>query len=139
MTRRRFDRAPGRAHRAHRLALLALALSLAVICSPASAQYDRPVIDPDVRAAIAAGPQRVLVEVHVASGEPSALRNAQDEVLRRLAGTGATLLRRYATAAVLALEIDAAALARLEQMRALVKRVRADRITRPSEGSAPPR
>ena len=116
-----------------------MALSLAVIGSPASAQYDRPVIDPDVRAAIAAGPQRVLVELHVASAEPSALRNAQDEVLRRLAGTGATLLRRYATAAVLALEIDAAALARLEQMRALVKRVRADRITRPSEGSAPPR
>jgi hypothetical protein len=139
MTRPRFDRALGLVRRAHRSAVLALALSLAVICSPADAQYDRPVIDPDVRAAIAAGPQRVLVELHVASAEPSALRNAQDEVLRRLAGTGAALLRRYATAPVLALEVDAAALAGLEQMPALVKRVRADRITRPSEGSAPPR
>jgi hypothetical protein len=97
------------------------------------------VIDPEVRAAIAAGPQRVLVELRVASAEPSALESAQDEVLRGLAGTGASLARRYTTAPMLALEIDAAALARLEEMRALVKRVRADRVARPNEGPAPRR
>jgi hypothetical protein len=38
---------------------------------------------------------------------------------------------------LLALEIDAAALARLEGMNGLVIRVRADRITPPLEGSQP--
>jgi hypothetical protein len=56
-----------------------------------------------------------------------------------LAGTGTRLARRYATAPFLAIEIDAAALARLEEMPALVMRVRADDIARPYEGSAPRR
>ena len=125
--------------RARGWAALALGLALAGGWAAASAQYDRPVIDPEVRVAIAAGPQRVLVELRVASAEPSALESVQDEVLRGLAGTGASLARRYTTAPMLALEIDAAALARLEEMRALVKRVRADRVARPNEGPAPRR
>ena len=60
-------------------------------------------------------------------------------VLRRLTGTGTRLARRYATTPLLALEIDAAALARLEEMHELVTRVRADRIVPPNEGSAPRR
>jgi len=95
-------------------------------------------IDPDVRAVARAGTLRVLVELRVPRDDPSALGNTQDEVLRRLAGTGARLARRYATAPLLALEIDAAALARLEEMRALVLRVRVDELSFPSE-SPPPR
>jgi len=56
-----------------------------------------------------------------------------------LTGTGTRLARRYETAPLLALEIDAAALARLEEMRDLVTRVRADRISPPNEGPAPRR
>jgi len=114
-------------------------IALAGAWSVASGTDDRPVIDPDVRAMAGAGTLRVLVELRVPHGDPSALANAQDEVLRRLAGTGARLARRYATAPLLALEIDAAALARLEEMRGLVVRVRADDIARPHEGSAPRR
>ena len=90
---------------------------------------DDPVIDPDVRAAIRAGTVRVLVDLRVAAGGPSAIVSTQDEALRRLAGSGARLVRRFATAPLLALEIDAPALARLEAMRDIVARVRVDRIT----------
>jgi hypothetical protein len=120
-------------------AAFVLGVVLAAAWSASSAQNDRPVIDPDVLAAIGAGPQRVLVELHVASTDASTLTRAQDEVLRGLTGTGARLARRYTTAPLLALEVDAAALARLEAMPALVKRVTADRISRPNEDSAPPR
>jgi hypothetical protein len=118
---------------------LVLGLALAAACSASSAQDDRPVIDPAVRAAIGAGPQRVLVELRVVSTDASALTSAQDEVMRGLTGTGARLARRYMAAPLLALEVDAAALARLEEMRTLVKRVTADRIVQPNEDSAPRR
>ena len=117
---------------------LVLALSLVVGWGDAGAEPDdRPVIDPDVRAAVASGPQRVLVELRVATSEPSAIERAQDDVMRGLAGTGTSLARRYTTAPLLALEIDAAALARLEAMRGLVKRVRVDRLARPNDDSTP--
>jgi hypothetical protein len=99
---------------------------------------DGPVVDPDVRAAIGAGPVRVLVDLHVSSSDPSAIASLQDEALRRLAGTGARLARRYASAPMLALEIDAPALTRLEAMRDIVVRVRADRVT-PLNGERAPR
>jgi len=107
--------------------------------SASSASDDGPVIDPDVRAGARGGTARVLVELRVSRADPSAIENAQDEVLRRLAGTGARLARRYSTAPLLALEIDTAALARLEEMRGLVARVRADQISPPFEGPAPRR
>lgn len=109
---------------------IAIVIALAGAWSAASGTDDRPVIDPDVRAVARGGTIRVLVELRVPN-DPSALGNTQDEVLRRLAGTGARLARRYATAPLLALEIDAAALARLEEMGALVIRVRADKISPP--------
>lgn len=96
---------------------------------------DEPVIDPDVRAAMHAGTVRVLVELRVAPGDRSAIGRAQDEALRRLAGTGARLARRFSSAPLLALEIDAPALSRLEAMRDLVKRVRADRIVPLGDGA----
>lgn len=116
-----------------------VAVALAAVWSTASGMDDRPVIDPDVRAVTRRGTARILVELRVPPTDPSALRNAQDEVLRRLTGTGTRLARRYATTPLLALEIDAAALARLEEMHELVTRVRADRIVPPNEGSAPRR
>ena len=112
--------------------IVVLAVALAGIWHTASGMDDRPVVDPDVRAVTAGGKARVLVELHVESRDPSSIRSAQDEVLRRLTGTSSRLTRRYTTAPLLALEIDDAALARLEQMTNLVARVRADRISTPS-------
>jgi hypothetical protein len=102
-----------------------------------SAADDRPMIDTDVRAGARAGTVRVLVELRVSRPEPATIETAQNEILRRLAGTGARLARRYSTAPLLALEIDARALARLDEMRDLVARVRVDRISSPHE--SPPR
>ncbi len=99
---------------------------------------DDPVIDPDVRVAVRAGTVRVLVDLRVAGADPSAIGSAQDETLRRLAGTGARLARRFSSAPLLALEIDAPALSRLEAMRDIVVRVRADQIT-PLDADRPPR
>lgn len=114
-------------------------VALAGAWSAASGMDDRPVIDPGVRAAVSRGTLRVLVELRVPRSDPAALGNAQAEVVHRLAGTGGRLARRYATVPLLALEIDAAALARLEEMRDLVIRVRADDVSPPYEGPAPPR
>jgi hypothetical protein len=107
--------------------------------SVSRAMDDRPVIDPDVRAMPQGGPVRVLVELRAPGADPSTLDAAQNEVLRRLTGTHARLARRYSTMPLLVLEIDAAALARLEEMRGLVIRVRPDRISPPLEGSPPRR
>ena len=100
---------------------------------------ERPVIDPELRAMPSGGSARVLVELRARAADPSAVSDAQNEVLRRLTGTGARLARRYPTAPLLALEIDAAALGRLEEMHGLVIRVRLDRIAPPLEGSQPHR
>jgi hypothetical protein len=110
---------------APRVAMLLVALTGVGSASGA----DDPVIDPDVRATIRTGTARVLVELRVATAEPSAIGSTQDETLRCLAGSGARLVRRFSTAPLLALEIDAPALARLETMRDIVVRVRVDRIT----------
>ena len=110
---------------APRVAMLLVALTGVLSASGA----DDPVIDPDVRATILTGTARVLVDLRVATAEPSAIGSTQDETLRRLAGSGARLVRRFSTAPLLALEIDAPALARLETMRDIVVRVRVDRIT----------
>ena len=117
---------------------MAIMIALAVAWSTGATE-DRPVIDPDVRAAARGGTVRVVVELRAPHNDPLALRKAQDEVLSRLTGTGARLARRYATAPLLAIEIDAAALARLEEMAAFVRRVRADDIARPYTGATPGR
>jgi hypothetical protein len=107
-------------------------LVMAVAGSVGSSPLD-PLIEPDVRVAIRAGTARVLVELRASTDDPSAIRSLQDEALRRLAGTGARLARRFSTVPLLALEIDAPALVRLESMGDIVTRVLADRITPPNE------
>jgi len=98
---------------------------------------DDPVIDPDVRTAVGSGTVRVLVDLRVSPADTSAIARAQEEVLRRLGGTGARVARRYASVPLLALEIDAPALSCLEAMRDLVARVRTDRIVPLDEGRTP--
>ena len=110
-----------------------IVIALAGPSSAARAVDDGPVIDSNVRAAIGAGPVRVLVELRAPRDDAAAIRNTQDEVVRGLAGTAARVARRYATAPFIALEIDAAALARLEAMPTLVARVRSDRVVRPND------
>jgi hypothetical protein len=116
---------------------IATTLLALLVLSGTSVADDQPMIDADVRAGARAGPVRVLVELRLSRPEPSAIETAQNEILRRLAGTGARLGRRYSTAPLLALEIDARALARLDEMRDLIARVRVDRISSPHDG--PPR
>jgi hypothetical protein len=118
-----------------------IALLAVLVGAGGAAAYmmDDPVIDPEVRATAGAGSTRVLVVLRARAADPAAVSDAQNEVLRRLAGTGARLVRRYATVPLLALEIDAAALARLEGMKGLVIRVRPDRVAPPLEGSEPRR
>jgi len=94
-------------------------------------------IDPDVRASTSNGTARVVVELRVSGGDRAGITRAQDEVLARLAGTGARLARRYATVPMLVLEIDAAGLARLEDMGSLVTRVRVDALADPTVDPAP--
>jgi hypothetical protein len=110
-----------------------IVLALAGTSSASRAVDDGPMIDSDVRAAARGGMVRVLVELRASRDDAAAIRNAQDEVERGLAGTGARVARRYATAPFIALEIDAVALARLEAMPALVARVRRDGIMRPND------
>lgn len=91
-----------------------------------------PAVDPEVRAQVAAGRARVLVELRVegdAVGTEAVVR-AQDAVLARLPAGHASLTRRYSTIPLLALEIDAVALRALEGMSDLVSGVKADAIAR---------
>jgi hypothetical protein len=101
------------------------------------------VIDPDVRAAVAQGPARVLVELRLpapggappsgpASAQEQAITAARQRVLARLAGTSHRLVRQYTSVPLLALEIGADALRALEGMGDLVARVRAERIRPPA-------
>jgi hypothetical protein len=94
------------------------------------------VIDPEVRALVAAGRARVLVVLRV--GEDSdlgqradAISRAQDAVLSRLTSGHASVLRRYTSVPMLALEIDATALGALETMTDIVAGVKPDLTRRP--------
>ena len=99
-------------------------------------------IDPEVRAAVAHGAARVLVELRLpaprgapqsgaASAQEQAIAAARQAVLARLSGTSHRLVRQYTSVPLLALEIGADALQALEGMGDLVARVRAERV-RPS-------
>jgi hypothetical protein len=94
------------------------------------------VIDPDVRALVAAGRARVLVVLRVdENSDPDqradAISRAQDAVLSRLTRGHASVLRRYTSVPMLALEIDATALGALETMTDLVAGVKPDLTRRP--------
>jgi hypothetical protein len=101
------------------------------------------VIDPDVRAAVAQGPARVLVELRLpapAGAPPSgpawtreqAITAARRVVHARLAGTSHRLVRQYTCVPLLALEIGPDALRALEGMGDVVTRVSTERVRRPS-------
>jgi hypothetical protein len=101
-----------------------------------------PVIDPEVRAAVARGPVRVIVELRLP--DPSAadpgLRPTREQViatarqaaLARLSGTLHRLVRQYTTIPLLALEIGPDALLALETMGDLVVRVQGEQVRRPA-------
>ena len=100
-----------------------------------------PVIDPEVRTATAQGRARVLVELRLPDGAPSAggapaqertIATLQQAVLTRLSAAPHQLVHRYTSVPLLSLEIGAAALRALEGMGDLVARVRADRLRAPS-------
>ncbi len=95
-----------------------------------------PLIDPEVRALVRAGRARVLVTLQVAETGDQAQRadaivRAQDAVLARLPQPHASVVRRYASVPLLALEIDATALQALETMTDVVASVKLDRAMKP--------
>jgi hypothetical protein len=99
-------------------------------------------IDPEVRAAVARGTVRVIVELRlpdpsaadagVRSTREQAIATAREAVLSRLAGTLHRLVRQYTTIPLLALEIGADALLALETMGDLVVRVQGEQVRRPA-------
>jgi hypothetical protein len=127
--------------------LVAPALLIAHLgtAAPLSA-HEGLVIDPQVRAAVAGGPTRVLLELRVPGGfrpegdlasaeavaaQRDAIEAARQHVLARLAGTRFSIARQFESVPVLALHIGDDALAVLEGMSDLVARVTL-------EGARPP-
>jgi len=93
-------------------------------------------VDSEIRALVRVGRARVLVTLQVAeTGDPAqradAIGRAQDAVLARLPSTHASVVRRYESIPLLALEIDATALRALETMTDLVAGVKLDRAVKP--------
>ena len=93
-------------------------------------------VDPEVRALVRVGRARVLVTLQVAetndqSQRADAIGRAQDAVLARLPPTHASVVRRYESIPLLALEIDATALRTLEAMTDVVAGVKLDRALKP--------
>jgi hypothetical protein len=90
------------------------------------------VIDPEIRALVLAGRARVLVALKVgesgAEQRADAIARAQDRVLSHLSEPHASLVRRYASIPMLALEIDATALRTLETLTDVVTSVKLDRM-----------
>lgn len=103
---------------------------------------ETPVIDPEVRAAVARGRARVLVELRLpdpsaagpgaGSARERAITMARQAVLARLAGTLHRLVREYTTIPLLVLEIGPDALQALEAMGDLAVRVRAEQVRPPA-------
>lgn len=100
-----------------------------------------PMIAPAVRAAVAAGPTRVILDLRITppfkpegdlpgptavEAQRQAIAQAQAAVLGRLSGARFALVRQYDTLPTLALLIDAEALARLEAAGDVVARILPD-------------
>jgi len=91
-----------------------------------------PVIAPEVRQLVGGSSARVIVELRLdESGDPThrpeAIARAQDALLLRLPHSHISVARRYTSVPLLALEIDATALAAIEGMPDLVVSVKPDR------------
>jgi hypothetical protein len=116
--------------------LPALLVSVFVVAGVGAAAADqRPMIDSDVRAEVARGPVRVLVDLQVTGSSPAEIASAQQTVIARLAGTRFTRGRQYSSVPMMALEIGADALDALERMDDLVRRVRVD-VPRATRGGS---
>ena len=95
-----------------------------------------PLIDPEVRALVRTGRARVLVTLQIGemkdqTQRAEAIGRAQDAILARLPAAHASVVRRYASIPLLALEIDATALHTLETMTDVVAGVKPDRTVTP--------
>ena len=105
--------------------MLLMAIAIGELCQGANAEARGE--------AVGANPLvRVLVELRVApdSVSETGIADVQRQVLARLVGTHAVVARRYRSVPLLALEVDASALARLERMTDLVLRVVPDEPAR---------
>jgi hypothetical protein len=130
--------------------VVASVLVAPILVACASAAARDVTVDPRVDANAARGRSRVLVELRIdggvtpegtltperAAAQRKAIADTQDAVLSRLRGTDATLVRRFETTPLLALEIGPSALAALKTMSDLVTRVVPDTVIPPA-GSAP--
>lgn len=120
---------------------IGLSFVLCVCAASVSPGSDASEIDAAVRAAVASGPARVIVELRLPfdfrpEGELSdqgareqrrAIAAAQEQITTQLSGTQFRVVRRQSTVPFVALEIGADALARLERMTELVARVFEDK------------
>jgi len=93
-------------------------------------------VDPEVRALASAGRARVIVMLQIPetadqAQHAGAIGRAQEAVLARLPQHHASLVRRYDSIPVLALEIDATGLQALETMTDVVVSVTLDRVVKP--------
>ena len=121
-----------------RIAAMALLVTAIVSGTALGAGISRadPLVDPEVRALVRAGRARVLVMLQVVeTGDQAqradAIARAQDVVLARLPQPHASVVRRYESVPLLALEIDATALRALETMTDVVASVKLDRVVKP--------
>ena len=120
----------------HALALLLAQVVVLTFCGGSGVAQAELVIDPNVRALVQAGRARVLVTLQVSETANEALREqaihrAQDAVLARLPHSHASVLRRYTSIPMLALDIDATALHALEAMTDVVVAVTSDARLKP--------
>ena len=123
---------------AARTALLALCIAQAMVLTPRGAGVSQAelVIDPSVRSLVQSGRARVIVTLQVGANASEAQRaqaisRAQDSVLARLPHSHASVVRRYTSVPMLALEIDATALHALETMTDVVASVAPDSTVKP--------
>jgi hypothetical protein len=121
-----------------RAAILVFVIAELVGCSARGAGISAAdlMIDPDVRELVRAGRARVLVMLQVRESNDEArhaeaISRAQDTVLSRLPPSHASVVRRYTSVPMLALEIDATALLALETMTDVVAAVKSDRTMTP--------
>ena len=113
-------------------------ISSAAIVSITTLGVDRArahMINPEIRVLVLAGRVRVLVALKIADPDggqrADAIARAQDQVLSHLSEPHASVMRRYASIPMLALEIDATALRILETLNDVVTSVKLDRTLKP--------
>jgi hypothetical protein len=109
----------GRLYYRHRASWIAALVSMPMFLAGPSVAS--PVVDPEVRVRLHAGRTRVLVmlripEITDPQRRAEAIGRAQDAVLARLPQAHASVVRRYASIPMLALEVDPTALSILETM-----------------------